>query len=319
MLPEPKKEDLTQAEVAYNQLMQPIRGLLSDVCRLLDAPQDQPYILRSLLRSMRDTHESIIAVIIRAKKWEKDAGKLTGRAADAVPLARVQFDGVFIGLLILHDPSTYCPLYHKAGWAALVKEIEFIGRHIGETVAGKPWLNEQRSRYSEMASNLAIPQEEQIVTLAEAKGEPPPEAFKHARIRPFPTPGHVVSGSLLRDGPFKVLGELLWQQWKFLCDPAHMGILLLALKNALRGDPVHTITKVSREDMIHFEVENDSVIPSILAMLCLLTAIVKAAPHGDTTDLRLRLIDAWKPLAEGVAFGSILWSGWTKKALGIPG
>ena len=135
------------------------------------------------------------------------------------------------------------------------------------------------------------------------------------RIKPLPTPGQVVAQNLLASGPYADLAPLLWQHWKFLCDPAHAGLSVTTLRHALREELLGRLDEPVRAQMVYQEVVARSLVPSLVAITTLTT--VFASRHMDDAELMAAVTSAWDLLEKGTLEGGIIWDRWAKRTLGV--
>lgn len=285
--------------------------------RVAVAPATQDYAtvnIAQILRSMRETHDSMRAVATGAENLERKTGETTGRWADALTLARAQFDAVFVGLLIAHDHGIWGPRYYKSGWAADASRYFYAMRWYKRTPEGKLLFNKNVHALKVRAKAVQVSAKEWIATLADIRGSSLRfGAIKGDRIDPFPTPG--ASRKHLRGGNFDALAELLYKNWKFLCDPAHAGLATVSLRNALRSGQLGRVGEQRYRDAINQEVIARSIIPSLVAIITLTTvlAVRKRANH----DVMAAVVNAWTTLEQGTVEGAILWENWARATLGV--
>lgn len=273
-------------------------------------------VIPQLLRSMRETHDSMRAIISAAQKVEQKKHEPTGRWADAVVLARAQFDAVFIGLLLVHDDEKWGPAYYKAGWATDAQRHYYVMRRFRNTPWGRSARNSNIWKLKQLAIRVRVTTKEWIATLADIREKPLRFGAKtQDRIKPFPTPGQVTR--LLKGGSYELLADLLWQQWKFLCDPAHAGLSTLELRHRLRDEKLGDVDGQRRNTTIETEIISQSLLPSFVAIMTLVT--VFASRHKDDTELLAAVTKAWDLLEKGTFEGGIIWEQWARGAMGILG
>lgn len=269
-----------------------------------------------LLKSMRETHGSMRAIITAAKKIEEKCNEPTGRWSDALLLTRAQFDSVFIGLLLDHNGEQWGPKYYKAGWATDAERHFYCMRRYRKTAHGQALQNSNIYQLKQRAKSIQVTTKEWIATLADIRGKPLRFGASAAdKIKPLPTPGMTVFKNLLLGGETEILAQLLWRHWKFFCDASHSGLSTLAWRHAIRDEQVGAIGTQCRKDWILREVVNRSIIPSFVAIMTLVT--IMATRHKDNVELRAAVTKGWEVLEAGTVEGGIIWEEWAKKALGV--
>lgn len=272
-------------------------------------------ILPHLLHAMRETHGSIWTMYTAAGKIEQKKQQPTGRWADMLILARAQFDALFVGILVAHDPGRWGPKYYKAGWATDAQHHHYAMRRFRKTPVGRAIRGRNSYCLKMRARSCKVTAKEWIATLADIRGTSLRfGASERDRIKPFPTPGQIVKENLLQSGPLELLGETLWIHWKFLCDPAHAGFSTVAIRHALRDQHWGRIGETRRAEMIRQHVFDPSLIPSLVAVATLTTVL--ATSHRDDVDLLAAVTKAWEPLQKGTFEGGIVWEKWASHALG---
>lgn len=267
-----------------------------------------------LLRSMRETHGSMRAIYTAAKKIETEAGKPTGRWADMLVLARAQFDSVFIGLLLAHNPTEWGPRFYKAGWATDAQYHFYASRRFASVESAKCIHNYNVFCLKARARLCQVTTKEWVATLAAVRGRPLRfGATESDRLKPFPTPGRIVD--LVKAGPYETLASLLWQEWKFLCDPAHSGFATVALRHGLRDQQFGGLGTLPRNQRIHRNVVAPSAHVSLVAIITLITVL--ATMHRDKPEVLAAVTKAWEIFEKGTREGGIVWDNWVSKALGV--
>ena len=149
----------------------------------------------------------------------------------------------------------------------------------------------------------------------------------------------------LAGGEYERLGQLLWQQWKFLCDPSHIGIWILAFRGYLLilafskkhhrcPKPLYlsmlglvtvclalqvSIRNPSRrglnQEAIKERVIQDALLPSLVVLMTLVTIILRRLPANP--DLWAKVDEGWRGLDSGTIVGGIIWDEWARNALGV--
>ena len=307
------KREPEDAELDHDSIARPIWTAIEACSAAIDQSSPGDKMLVPLMRAMRDTHGSMRAVFTEAGKLE-ELDRPNGRWADMLLLARPQYDAAFVGLLVAQDENTWVPKYGKAGWAAHALRHFFTFRRLENTSAGKKLKQTNIARLTKSAQWAGVTQRECDATIAEVLGHSPPSGTVDAdRIKPLPTPGE--ASQYLKGGPYEELGRLLYQQWKFLCDPAHVGIASIWLRGVIRGGQPGSVPVHHREKFIHDHIVVQSIVPSFVAIMSL--ASVFGYRHKDNSDLLAAVVGAWRPLERGTIEGSIIWDGWVRQALGV--
>lgn len=308
------KRDLQVAELDHDAVAQPIWTAIEACAAAVNPASPGDKILVALMQAMRETHGSMRAVLTAADKIERKDGP-TGRWVDMLLLARPQYDAAFIALLVAHDENTWVPRYGKAGWAAFFAlRHSFMFRRFENTPAGKRLKETNIRRLTAAAQRVGVTQRECDSTIAEVLGQPAPAGCTDAdRIRPLPTPGKALRD--LAGGDYAELGRLLYQQWKFLCDPAHVGIATIWLRGIIRGGQPGAVPPRLREKFIHDQIITHSIVPSFVAVMAV--ASVFGFRHRGNPHLLAAIVKAWHPLEQSTIEGSILWEGWVRQALGV--
>lgn len=266
-----------------------------------------------LLISMQETHGSIRAIITHAQRFEEKTKAATGRWADALVLARAQMDAVFIGLLLVHDPEKYAEWYHKSGWATDAQMVFYYMRRFKKVSSGRAVFNKNVRALKFRARLCGVSVNEWIATLSEVRGKPLRfGASAGDAIRPFPTPGK--ARELIEFGTFGELAGVLWQEWKFLCDPAHAGLGILALRYGLRSEQMGPLGSPLRETMTY----ECTIGPAIHCSLVSITTLATVFAERHRTDVSLiaMITNAWSVIQKGTRIGGIVWEKWAYKALG---
>lgn len=308
------RQDMITDEVDHDALANQIWTAME---RAIAAAANYNYAevnIPQLLRSMRETHGSMRAVYTAATRVEDAKKEPTGRWADMLILSRAQLDAVFIGLLLAHDPQKWGPKYYKSGWATdaqmhFYAMRRFVGLKSEQEIRNRNvFCLKMRARFCQVTAK------EWIATLSAVRGKPMRfGATNDDRIKPFPTPGQIAD--LLKGGRYEALGVLLWQEWKFLCDPAHAGLATLTLRHAMRDQQIGDVGSAKRAEMIQQEVLARSIHPSLVAIMTLTTVL--AVMHRDNPDLLAAVVEGWKILEQGTREGGIIWDNWASGALGV--
>lgn len=318
-IPSAPRTELETSERDYLAMAEPVWKTVTGVVnRLSEHSARRRSVLAHLLLNMQETHESMRAILRHAEETEKRLNKLTGSYYDMAYLARPQVETVFVGLLILADETTYLPMYHRSGWAHRATASYYEYMALRGTRQGEEWWKKQKDGLARSAAKLGITQAEINATLADlCRTELTPEQSRQ-RIRLFPVPTAVVKKGLLAKSKHARLAEFLWRDWKFLCAPAHVDIGYVGARAFLRGDDVDLIQEVSREDVLARELIYGTIVPSLLAVLSLSTAIV--SDHFMHEHALLRTCsDAWEQWYDGLSLARRLWDDWAREALGILG
>lgn len=267
-----------------------------------------------LLRSMRETHGSMRAIYTAAKQIEDKRKEPTGRWADMLVLARSQFDALFIGILLAHDPEQWGPKYYKAGWATEAQHIFYAMRRFASVPSGREIYNHNVHSMKGRARLVQVTLKEWIATLASVRGKPLRcGAVESDKIKSFPTPGQIVE--LVKGGAYEKIAGLLWQEWKTLCDPAHSGLATIALRHAIRDQQVGELGSSKREKAIQEEILARSAHPSLVAIMTLTTIL--ALQHRNIAEVMAAVIKGWEILEKGTREGGIVWDNWARHALGV--
>lgn len=310
--------ELATEEVAYDDLANQVWSAANAAIAARTQGDLAERDIEQILRAMRETHESMCSVYSMANRVEEKTGYTTGRWLDAVLLARAQYDAAFVALLLAHDYEEWGPKYHKAGWAANAVRSFYNLRRFQKTSA---W-QEDRTRIirhlKEHARQVGVGLAEWIATTAEVRGKPMRfGATPRDAVGALPTPGQVLRDNVLQGGPHARLAELLWQHWKLLCDPTHIGIGILINKAVLRGEPCECEFDRTREQFIESEVVDRSIKPSFVAIMAVVTLL--AERHKDNADMLGLVVKAWDGLEKGTIEGGVVWDGWARAALGVLG
>ena len=272
-------------------------------------------ILCQLLHAMKETHSSMRAVFTAAGCMEKKEGQ-SRRWVDMLLLARAQYGALFNGLLVAHDENSWGPRYRKAGWASMACRHFYSLRPFGNTPAGDSTRRTNLKRLKAMARREGVTVREWIATTAEVRGVALRfGATTKDRIEALPTPGAIVNCSDFKSGLYAKLGRLLWQHWKFLCDPAHVEIATLWLRVLIRDVPADCVPRGARDEFIYSHVVAQSLVPSLVAVLTLTAVLaLRNRHHGN---LMAKLVKAWEPFEKGAFESGIIWDVWAREALGI--
>jgi hypothetical protein len=308
------RRDLVVTEIDHDAVARPIWAAIEACSGAINPMSPGDKILVALMQAMRETHNSMRAIYTAAGLMEKKEGQ-SGRWVDMLLLARAQYDAAFNGLLVAHDEAQWAPRYRKAGWAAMARQHFYGLRRFKNTSAGASLKPVNLRRLKAMARCEGVTVREWVATAAEVRGTSLRcSATTADRIDPLPTPGEIVAKKYLADGSYEALGRLLWQHWKFLCDPAHVGIATLWLRVLIRDVPQDCVPIGRRQEFINEHVVSQSVIPSLVATLTLVA--VFAVRHQDNPDLLAKVVTAWGPL-EHTLEGGVVWDGWARGALGV--
>ncbi len=307
------KREPEVAEFDHDAVARPIWTAVEACAAAIGPKSPGDKILVPLMQAMRETHGSMRAVYTAAEKIEQK-GAATGRWVDMLLLARPQYDAAFVGLLVAQDENKWVRKYGKAGWAAEAIHQYFLFRYLKETPIGGKLENVNIKRLKQTAKWVGVTLQEYDATIAEVLGKKPPRGCTAThRIESLPTPGKALPH--LKGGPFEELGRLLYQQWKFLCDPAHVGIQSIWLRGMIRGGQRGAVPPSDRQKFIHDHVVLRSIGTSFVAILTI--ASVFGYRHRENADLLAAIVKAWKPLERSSIEGSIIWNGWARPALGV--
>lgn len=306
--------DMATCEVPYDELAASVWAAVNACVGARTHGDLQDRVLEQILRAMRETHDSMRSVYSMAARVEDKEERTTGRWMDTVLLARPQYDAVFVGLLLAHDYQAWEPRFRKAGWAANAIRSFYSVRRFAKSTAWQKIKPTIVRHLKEHAREVGITTREWVATTAEVRGCALRfGACANDAVKPLPTPGQVIAQGLLKGGPFERLGDLLWQQWKMLCDPAHIGIGVLITKAALRENAQ---LDRPRERFIEQEIVDRSVKPSFVAIMTLVTVL--AFRHRDNANLMAKVVAGWKWLERGTIEGGVVWNGWAQTELGVP-
>lgn len=307
------RRDLALVEFTHDAIARPVWTAIEACSSAINPTSPGDKILVSLMRAMQETHNSMRAVFTAAERMESGA-RPTGRWVDMLLLARPQYDAAFIALLLAHDENKWVPLYGKAGWAANALQHFFAFRRFENTPSDRKLRKTNIERLTKGAQWVGVTQRECDATIAEVLGQPPPSDITDAdRIKPLPTPGKALQH--LRGGEYEELARLLYQQWKFLCDPAHVGIASIWLRGIIRGGQPGSVPPRLREGFIHDQIILHSIVPSFVALMTV--ASVFGFRHRDDANLLAAIIKAWRPLERSTIEGSIIWDGWVRQAMRV--
>jgi hypothetical protein len=204
-------------------------------------------------------------------------------------LGRAQYDAVFVGLLLVHDEPTWGVRY-KAGWGASAIRHFFLARRYRKTPAAEELRYKNVRKLKAGAKYQGVTAREWTATTAEVRGLSFHRGATQAdATKPLPTPGEVVAKGLLAPGKYEHLARLLWQQWKFLCDPAHIGIETIWARHLLRGEG--DLPPEERQEFIRARVAEPALVPSLVAVTTLTTVL--AVEHMSDPDLFAKVIEPW--------------------------
>jgi hypothetical protein len=302
--------------VDFSDMVDRVRIAMNSAIAAVSPGDHEGRDLSDILKSMWETHGSMVSIYKAAERQEIQEGKRTGRWMDALLLARPQYDALFVALLLAYDYVKWNPAYRKAGWAAEARQCLYVHRRYKKAPAGRPLHAENLQKLKKLAGKLKVTPKEWAATTGEVRGNGDPcrcGATNADIIKRFPTPGEIVNRNcnMLAGGPYEHLAQLLWQQWKFLCDPAHIGMSLLAFKSVLRGDG--EIGDADRDSAIEERVIGGAIYPSFVAIMTLVTVLALRVPRD--VGMRTKVTQGWKDLDEGTLEGSIIWTGWARQAL----
>lgn len=304
---------LNTIEVAYGEITEPIKIAINRALCARRNDDALEYELAEIIKAMRETHQSICALCLAAEKWENDKSEKTGRWMDAVLLARPQYDATFVALLLALDYAEWGIAFKKAGWAANAIRWYYSRRRFRCESTIQELHMENIRRLKQHAKTLGVSPREWCATTTQVRKQRLHcKATQRDAIKPLPTPGVIIEKRILENSSFERLGELLWQQWKLLCDPAHIGIGLLITKAYLRDGPEN---QHQRQEFIRREIPNRSIYPSLVAIMTVVTLL--ALLHKDNPELLASVVRGWKWLETGTIEGNIIWYEWAAQALGV--
>lgn len=199
-----------------------------------------------------------------------------------------------------------------SGWAAEARRWFYQYRWIRKVHGYQDLHAENVAKLKNWARGLGITARQWIATLAEVRGRQLRfGAAPKDKIRPFPTPGDALKS--LRGGSFEQFRLLAWQQWKLLCDPAHVGLSVLVSKAVLREG--QNLPAAAREQYIDQDVVSRAIVPSLVAIMTLCTLLGTMTPV--CVELRPKLVDGWRELDTGTMAGEIIFREWAREALDI--
>ncbi len=277
-------QELATGEVAYDDLATTVWRAMNAAITARTQGDLAERDIEQILRAMRETHESMRSVYSTANQVEEKTKLPTGRWLDAVLLVRPQYDAAFVALLLAHDYGEWGPKYRKAGWVANAVRSFYNLRRFQKTPAWQKEKTRIIRHLQEHARQLGVGVREWIASTAEVRGKPMRfGAVSSDVVRSLPTPGQIVQRNILQNSSHERLSELLWQQWKILCDPAHIGIGILINKAVLRGEPSDGVLDRTRERFIGGEVVDRSIKPSFVAIMTVVTLL--AERHKDNADM----------------------------------
>ena len=303
--------NLDQVALNYKSMVQPIWDAIEQAKKSIDQNSPGDIAIHGLLLSMQETHKNLIALIKASEKAEAK-GNLSGRCTDAFLLARAQYEAAFISLLIAHDELHWVPQYGKSGWRSHALRHFFMYRRFQNTPQGAKLNDTNKKKLEQSAKWLVITKEEWEATEAEALGNSPPAHItSEHKIDEMLTPGG--ARDRLKHSQFEQLSHLLYQQWKFLCDPSHVGIATMWLRTTISNTDQQGFTKAQREEFIHNQIIVPSVIPSLVAVLSTLTVFLLR--HPDNSELTQAISDAWDQINTCTIEGSIIWDEWARDVL----
>lgn len=232
---------LATHSVDYEELYKRVRGAACAAIAANTAGDPCRRDLGEILLSMLETHESMRSVYSMAARAEEKEQRRTGRWMDTLLLARPQYDALFIAILLAHDYGTWRREYEKACWATWAIQACYQFRRYKRTIEGRELMRDNLRRLREYGDKLGISAAVRYATTAEVLSRDLTKSHRFGatgkdRIDPLPTPGKIIADGVLAGGKYAKLATLLWQQWKFLSDPAHIGMSILMFKGALRED-----------------------------------------------------------------------------------
>ena len=305
---EPAMRDLD-----YERIWERVSTAANAVCAECSKHESRARDISDIAQSMVETHQSMRSVYSSAGRIEEN-GEKTGRFADTLLLARPQFDALFVGLLLAIDYKHWGPIYRKASWATEAKRAFYVYRRHRSLPTSRNLHSSNLKKLKTWARGLNLTTQQWVATLAEVRGkELRCGATSKDAIETFPTPGQVMSQDTFVGGPYERVAQLIWQQWKFLCDPAHIGMSILVIKGALRHET--TLEGTRREEYLQQKIVVGAFNPSFVAILTLLTVL--ATMLKPDADIRGRVVQAWTDLDEGTTEGELIWNEWAREALGV--
>lgn len=307
--------------VDYNALYERVRAAASAVIGANSADDPCQRDLGEILLSMLETHESMRSVYSMAARIEEKELRKTGCWMDTLLMARPQYDALFIAMLLAHDYKRWGRDYRKAGWGAEAQRTFYQNRRFRKTAEGRRLHSENIRKLKEWARREGVSVKEWVATVSPIRGMNLRRgATAKDDISRLPTPGEAMRSDaktkpLLCGGKYETLAVLLWQHWKFLCDPAHIGMSILMFKGALRDRAV--LGGAQRESVIQERVIQGAIFPSLVAIMTLVTILALFYPTN--VDVRAVVVEAWKDLDSGTLEGNIIWQEWARQSLGILG
>lgn len=316
-IPSPAKADLDSGRRDYAAIMAPVWKLSEAIVRRVPPKDGQIFVPGAILRSMGDTHESMRSILKASEEQATQGSTASGRCYDVLYLARPQVESVFVALLLLHDWNKYGPLYRKAAWAKAVHNCHYQYLRVQHTVTGRAWWAQQVEYWRSMAGQIGITEAEAKAFLSDLTGEQLSKSERKAgSVALFPNPGDITGdGRLLHGSACEKLGDMLYYQWKQLCDPVHVGLESIMTKAYLRGDPIDSCAFMTRED-VDQGIIHRSVGTSMVCITSLATAITVSLFRNDVSLIKL-CADAWDSHRTGLFLSSLIWDNWARSALGI--
>jgi len=268
--------------------------------------------LTDLFGSMKATHHGIRTLLA--------LGDGDPASVDALVLARLQLEGLYTICLLTEGAEHVTRFVAEAwkrqyvGWMLIREETKSLSR-LTEANA------KEQARLIALAQIWGISDEQRItIELQELEAEVPP-GFVRQPIKPFPTPGQLISE--IAEGPKKRMLERLYPEYQELCAYAH------GRPVAGFGKGIFDDRSPSRRDFLAFHEGTDihdrfsrSVVAP--AQLFSLASIAQATAELTTLypasiELRSTATRAWNELHNAQLLMNAIWSIRTKSLLGALG
>ena len=246
-----------------------------------------------ILEATQSTHKSIRILL---------KGKLEPTSLDALPLARVQLESLFVICLMLEDPK-WVGVYVKDGWKKLYKrfllEKEEM-KHLPRT--SEPYNKLMAPDIKALQQISGVTEKEKVTIEKEELGSLLPPGMVEAKIKRFPTPVGVIQE--INEHDRKQMLIRLYADYGHLSSYVH-GLPEATDIKASFGKYSDRFSTKQKEDVFHKEISGPSLYLSYLSAIQSASELTCLYP-GDI-ELSATVTEAWNLLTKYSLLGKVIW------------